>query len=226
MAQGFLSGKGFLSEAAGDMRQRKFSIEGMIEDLPAAALSVGINNLGGMLASVVYAFFAERKPGWGALGVEFVAIGMKAAFQPTSDLNILLREGAAGMAGTVGKELSDEVLLWWRASEWAPTRVFKKGDLVKYQGAYYQAMGDVPQGGAPGVSAEWTRLRAQGMAGTNWPDLAQAFMAQPSMADGVAGAVAKVVAEKQGFNAEETGKLKSDISEAMQTFARVVWDAA
>lgn len=227
MAKGFLDGKGFFSEIAGDPKEQKFTVERLIQDLPAAALSVGVNNLGGVLAGIAYAFFDTQKPGWGALGVEFVSIGIKAAFQPTSDLNILLREAAAGMAGTVGKELVDEVMLWWAAKDWNPMKAYRTGETVKYSGAYWSSVKDVPQGSAPpGQSADWTRVRAQGTVASQWPALAQAFLAQPSMAEGVAASAAKAVAAKHGLSDEQALQLQADITQAMQTFAKVIYEAA
>ena len=226
MAKSFLDDKGFFSEIGGDPNARRFSVEGLIENIPAAAISVGVNNAGGVLAGIVYSWFATKKPGWGALGVEFVSIGMKAAFQPTSTMNIALREAAAGMAGTVGKELVDEVMLWWQAKDWQPTTAYPMAAKIKYQGAYYSAGTDIPPGQPPGMNPNWQRLRAQGLVASEWPALAQAFMAQPQMADGVSQAVAKAVAAKQGFNEDETKQLAADIAQAMQTFAKVIYDAA
>lgn len=226
MAEGFLSGKGFFSEAAGDPRERRFTVEGMIGKLPAAALSVGINNLGGVLAGIAYTFFDSKKAGWGALGVEFVAIAMKAAFQPTSDMNIILREAAAGMAGTVGKELTDELMLWWQAKDWQPMQSYPMGAKVKFEGGYYVAGNNIGAGSPPIQDANWQRIRAQGLSSTQWPMFAQAFMASPQISEGVSKAVARAVANKQGFTDEETDQLAAQISEAMQTFARVLHDAA
>jgi hypothetical protein len=226
MSEGFLSGKGFLSEAAGDPKERRFTVEGMIQNLPAAALSVGINNLGGVLAGIAYTFFDTKKPGWGALGVEFVSIAMKAAFQPTSDLNILLREAAAGMAGTVGKELTDELMLWWQAKDWTPMQAYPMGAKVKYQGGYFVAGTNIGAGSPPGQDGNWQRLRAQGLSATQWPVLAQAFMAQPQMADGVSAAVARAMQNKHGFTDQETAELSRQMTEAMQTFAKVIYESA
>ena len=226
MKDGFLSGRGFLSEAAGDSKERRFTVEGMIGNVPSALLSVGINNLGGVIAGVTYTFFDQKKPGWGALGVELLAVTLKAAFQPTSDLNILLREAAAGMAGTVGKELTDELMLWWQAKDWQPMQAYPMGAKVKFQGGYYVAGTNIGAGSPPIQEANWQRIRAQGLSSTQWPALAQAFMSQPQMAEGVAAAVARAVAAKQGFTDEEATQLSAQISEAMQTFARVIHDAA
>jgi len=226
MAEGFLSGKGFLSEAAGDPRQTRFTVEGMLQNVPAAAVSVGINNVGGVLAGIAYTFFDTQKPGWGALGVEFVSIAMKAAFQPTSDLNIILREAASGMAGTVGKELTDELLLWWQAKDWSPMQGYPMGAKVKHQGAYWAANKNTSAGEVPGSTQSWSRLRAQGLTATQWPVLAQAFMANPQMADGVSAAVARAVANKHNLSEDQAAQLQADMTQAMQTFAKVMYDAA
>lgn len=226
MADGFLQGKGFISEAYGDPKDRRFTLEGMIANLPGAAISVAANNLGGVLAGLAYTFFDTKKPGWGALGVEFVSVAMKAAFQPTSDLNILLREAASGMAGTVGKELLDELLLWWQAKDWNPMLAYQMGAKVKFQGGYYYAGTNITAGLPPGQDPNWQRIRAQGLSSTQWPALAQAFMAQPQMAEGVSAAVARAIQNKQGFTDEETADLQRQMVEAMQTFAKVIYDAA
>ena len=227
MANGFLDGKGFFTGIAGNASERRFSVEGVIENLVPAAISVGVNNAGGVVAGLVYTYFDSKKAGWGALGVEFVSIAMKAAFQPTSTMNIILREAAAGMAGTVGKELSDEILLWAKAKDWNPMQAYRMGDVVKHSGAYWNSGTDqVPGSPSPGQSPNWTRMRAQGLAASQWPALAQGFLAQPSVAEGVAVSVAKAIQAKHGFNEAETAQLKADITQAMQTFAKVIYDAA
>ena len=147
--KGFLDGKGFFSDIAGNTSERRFSVEGVIENLLPAAISVGINNAANPLAGLVYTYFESKKSGWGALGVEFVSIAIKAAFQPTSTMNIILREVAAGMAGTVGSELTQELILWWKAKEWNPMQGYRMGDVVKHSGAYWNSGTDQGAGSPP-----------------------------------------------------------------------------
>lgn len=228
MAGSFLSGRsGFFSEIAGEQKPGRMTIESVVEMMPAAAISVGVNNAGGMLAGTVHAWFDGYKAGWGALGVELVAVVLKAVFQPTSNLNLILRELASGMAGAVGSEIVGTLMLWFKAKDWSGASAYKRGDVVKYQDAYWEAAQDGLTGSPPGgPTGGWNRLRAQGTQATQWPALAQAFLSNPGMGKSVSEMVAKVTADKTGMTEEDRATLASDIQQALQTFAQVVYDNA
>jgi hypothetical protein len=229
MATSFFASKnGFLAGVGGDPTPKKFSIEGFLDNIPAAALSVAVNNVGGALTNLVHTKIDSWKPGWGALGVEFVSIALKAGFQPTSDINKAIREVAAGMAGAVGGELTGELMLWWGSSAYQAGKPYKAGDVVRHSNAYWRALVDVPATSTevPGAGKSWTRERAQGVAPAQWGLMAQAFVASPQYQQSISELVAEATAKRHALNDEEQAELANDVRQAMMTFARVVADHA
>lgn len=151
----------FQGSLAGDSRPRRdaMTLAAASDHVLPAAVSCGLNAAGGALAQGLDAKIDEWKPGAGTLGIALLSIAIKTFIQPVSEVMIAVREVAAGMAGWVGDELFEGLVLWWRSEPWKAGKVHTKGSFVRHGGKYYQAAQDIPAEGAePGKDERWLKI--------------------------------------------------------------------
>ena len=139
---------GFMAGIGGNPAVRRLTLSSFSDNLLPAAVSCGFNAAGGAAARGVGRRIDGWKAGYGTIGVALIAIGLKAAVQPVDEVHIAVRELAAGMAGYVGDEVMDSVILWWKSESWKAGKVYPKGTFVRHTGGYWQAAEDVPVAGS------------------------------------------------------------------------------
>lgn len=209
--------EGFLTGIGGNSQKKKLTTENVISNLLPAALSCGINAGGGALARLVGHKIDGWKAGYGTLGTGMLAVFMKAVVQPTSDNNIAIREVAAGMAGYVGDEVVDSVVLFWRSEAWKAGKVWTKGVLVRHAGGYWQATADLDASGTePGKDDRWLRQSQMLYSAADMKECARLLLGDKDRLAGISQFITNQIAPKILLNDEQKVNTAKAINDALQ----------
>lgn len=133
----------FKGSIGGNRSAGNFTLNSFVDQLVPSAVSCAINAAGGACAQFVGDKIDSWKKGWGTIGVSVVAITLKAAVQPVGEVQIAIRELAAGMAGYVGDEILEGFSLMWRSVAWKPGQQWKRDTYVSHEGEYYVSSEDI-----------------------------------------------------------------------------------
>ena len=216
MAQGY----GLFQGVAGDPTPRRLSLSNAADNALPAAISCGLNAVGGAVASALDTKIDEWKPGMGTLGIALLSVALKTFCQPVSDAMIVVREVAAGMAGWVGDELFDGLLLWWKSEAWKAGKVFTKGTHVRHAGTYWQASEDVPADGVePGKDTRWLKVTAISYTLSDLNECARLVLMDKQKSEFLAKYLAARVGKDRGWDEQAVAGAAADMQTAMGKFA-------
>jgi hypothetical protein len=215
--------KSFLRRIGGDTTPRRMTLERFVQNIPDAAVSCVVNGGGGVVSGIVKTTIEEKWAGYGLIGVALISIALKAGFQPTSDLNVAVRELAGGMAGGIGNEAWEAVYVWWTYSKWEPNKPYKHGTKVKHNGVPYEANADIEASltAEPGKDARWKAV-AQAMPMANVALLAQAFVEDKDRVQTISDYLAKAIGERRNMSDAEKSELSHEVRTAMNLLGKTV----
>lgn len=197
-----------------------FSLDGFGENLVGSVLSCGLNAAGGAAALFVGEKIDHWKPGYGTLGIALLSIGIKAAVQPVSDGAVAFRELAAGMAGYVGDEVFEGLMLMWRSTKWTAGKVWKTGELVSHDGKYYVASEDLQaDGGKPGEDKRWKEHTSARFGVADLKECSKLVFSDKQRVDTISSFISSQLGKARGWNDQEIAGAKADISGAMGKIA-------
>jgi len=205
----------FMAGIGGNPRAgKKLSLQTAADNLLPAMVSCGINAAGGAMARAVGNKIDSWKPGYGTIGVAIVSVGLKTLVQPVDDVHIAVRELAAGMAGYVGDEVFDGVVMWWKSELWKPGKVWKKAQLVRFDpdGKYYQAKEDVPaSAGSPAKDDIWMPVSSVTYQASDLKECARLVLQDRNRVEMIAGFVAMELGRARGWKEQEIAGAATDI---------------
>lgn len=211
---------GLFQGITGDPTPRRMSLSAAADHALPAAISCGVNAVGGAVASALDTKIDEWKPGLGTLGIALISVALKTFCQPVSDAMIVVRELAAGMAGWVGDELFDGVLLWWKSEAWKAGKVFTKGKIVRHAGTYWQAAEDVPAEGAePGKDERWLKVSTISYTLSDLNECARLVLMDKQKSEFLANYLAARVGKDRGWDEQQVAGAAADMQTAMGKFA-------
>lgn len=209
----------FMAGIGGNPRAgKKLSLQTAADNLLPAMVSCGINAAGGAMARAVGNKIDGWKPGYGTVGVAIVAVGLKTLVQPVDDVHIAVRELAAGMAGYVGDEVFDGVVMWWKSELWKPGKVWKKAQIVRFDldGKYYQAKEDVPvSGGSPAKDDVWIPITSMTYQASDLKECARIVLQDRSRVEMISAFVASELGRARGWKEQEISGAAKDIADGL-----------
>ena len=209
----------FMAGIGGNPRAgKKLSLQTAADNLLPAMVSCGINAAGGAMARAVGNKIDGWKPGYGTGGVAIVAVGLKSVVQPVDDVHIAVRELAAGMAGYVGDEVFDGVVMWWKSELWKPGKVWKKAQIVRFDpdGKYYQAKEDVPvSGGSPAKDDVWIPITSMTYQASDLKECARIVLQDRSRVEMISAFVASELGRARGWKEQEISGAAKDIADGL-----------
>ena len=210
----------FKGSIAGDPAPRRFTLDGVTANFMPALVGCTLNAGGGMLASAIDHRIDAWKAGAGTLGIALISLALKTVVQPVSELSIAIREVASGMAGWVGDELFDGLVLWWKSETWQSGKVYTKGGLVRHASTFWQAAEDVPAGGSePGKDGRWLKVTAITYSLSDINECARLILLDKQKSEFLAKFIAGQLGQRRGWQQNEVAGAADDMQKAMSLFA-------
>ena len=214
---------GFMAGIGGNPAARRLTLSSFSDNLLPAAVSCGFNAAGGAAARGIGHRIDGWKAGYGTIGVALIAIGLKAAVQPVDDVHVAVRELAAGMAGYVGDEVMDSVILWWKSETWKAGKVYPKGTFVRYTGGYWQAAEDVPAGGSePGKDSRWLKVSAISYQLSDIKECARLVLMDKKRVEMISAFVASELGKQRGWDQQTVAGSAADVQTALGKVAEEI----
>lgn len=193
-----------------------FSLKGFTDNLIPAAVSCGVNAIGGAAARWIGQKIDHWRAGMGTLGVALLSLSIKAAVQPVSEWALGIREVAAGMAGYVGDEVFDSVWIMLRSTQWTAGKTWKAGELVAFEGQYFEATKDIPkEAGKPGEDALWTKYTQAQFGVSDLKECSKIVFQDKQRVETISSFLASQIGSSRGWTEQEIAGAKEDLAKAM-----------
>jgi len=215
--------RGLFHGIGGNREAGKFSVNGFANNVLPALVSCGLNAVGGAAAMILGEKIDHWKAGWGTMSTALIAIAVKAAVQPVSDGAVAVRELAAGMAGYVGDEVVEGLLLMWKSTKWVAGKVWKTGALVAHDGKYYEASEDLAaDGGKPGEDKRWVAHTSAKFGVSDIKECAKLVFQDKQRVETISSFLASQLGTARGWTEQEIAGAKSDLTGAMNKVAEEI----
>lgn len=210
----------FKGSIAGDSAPRRLTLDGVVGNIVPAVVGCGLNAGGGLIASALDHKIDEWKAGAGTIGIALIAIALKTVVQPVSELSIAIREVASGMAGWVGDELFDGLVLWWKSETWQTGKVYTKGAMVRHAASFWQAAEDLGASGAePSKDGRWLKVTAITYSLSDINECARLVLMDKGKSEFLAKFIASRLGQRRGWQEAEVAGAADDMQKAMAVFA-------
>ena len=213
----------FQGSIGGNRSAGKFTLNGMVDQLIPSAISCAVNAAGGACAQFAGDKIDSWKRGWGTIGVSVIAITLKAAVQPVGEVQIAIRELAAGMAGYVGDEILEGFALMWRATSWKPGAQWKRDTYVSYAGEYYVSSEDIPASDSvkpPLEDKRWVPVKTgRRLDLADVKECTRLVFQDKDRVELITSFLASSLGSQRGWTEQEVADTKKSLSSAMEKVA-------